>query len=141
MSYISEHRRMEPVLEAARALDIATNPAPEAIFEAGSGGFQIWCTPDDHPEEWNDVPMTKGAFSKPCSYVASVFWGWEGERITHLCLSTDAYELSDHLGSAEGAQSEGRYALHNRPEDLAWAETKVRHLFQLAGVRIPPIVV
>jgi len=134
MSYTSEHRRMRPVLEAARRLDIATNPTPEAIFETGNSGFQLWCTPDDHPDGWEGVPMTQGAFSKPCSYVASVSWGWEGERITHLGLSTDAYELSDLLG-------EGRYALHNRPEDLVWAECKVRQLFQLAGVRIPPIVV
>ncbi len=33
------------------------------------------------------------AFSKPCEYVASVGWGWEGETITHLLLSTDAYAL------------------------------------------------
>jgi len=125
---------MRPVLETARRWDIATNPAPEAIFEAGNSGFQIWCTPDDHPKGWEGVPMTRGAFSKPCSYVASVSWGWEGDRITHLCLSTDAYELSDHLEL-------GRYALHNRPEDLAWAECKIRRLFQLAGVRIPPIAV
>jgi len=132
---------MRPVLETARRWDIATNPAPEAIFEAGNSGFQLWCTPDDHPDGWEGVPMNQCAFSKPCSYVASVSWGWEGERITHLTLSTDAYELSDHLGSAAGAQSEGRYALHNRPEDLVWAECKVRRLFQLAGVRIPPIVI
>ena len=79
-----EHRRMRPVLNLARQLDIATNPAPEAVFEAGSAGFLIWCTPDDHPKGWDRVDMTAGAFSKPCEYVASVSWGWESERITHL---------------------------------------------------------
>ncbi len=127
MSYASEHHRMKPVLDLARAMDIATNPAPEAIFEAGSGGFQIWCTPDNHPSGWEGVLMTKGAFSKPCAYVASVHWGWKGERITHLCLSTDAYELSDHL-------DKGRYALSNRPEDLGWAERQIYALFTQAGV-------
>ena len=136
MTYASEHHRMKPVLDAARKLDIATNPDPEAIFEAGSGGFQIWCTPDDHPEGWDDVSMTKGAFSKPCSYAASVCWGWDGERITHLSLSTDAYDLSDHEG-------EGRHAnaYHNRPEDVAWAKEKIGWLFQLTGVPFFPIVV
>ncbi|MBC8506916.1 MAG: hypothetical protein H8D34_18785 [Chloroflexi bacterium] len=134
MTYASEHQRLKPVLEAARKLDIATNPTPEAIFEAGNGAFQIWCTPDDHPSGWEGVSMTRCAFSKPCAYVASVRWGWEGERIVHLWLSSDAYELGDHLGA-------GRYALHNRPEDLTWAESKVHRLFQLAGVPIPPIVI
>ena len=136
MKYASEHRRMKPVLDLARKLDIATNPDSEAIFEVGSGGFQIWCTPDDHPEGWDDVPMTQGAFSKPCSYAASVCWGWEGERITHLSLSTDAYDLSDHKGV-------GRHAnvYHNRPEDVAWAEEKIRWLFDHASVPILPIVI
>ena len=100
MSYHSQHRRMRPALDLARKLDIATNPAPDAIFEAGSGGFQIWCTPEDHPKGWDGVAMSQGAFGKPCAYVASVHWGWEGDRITHLCLSTDAYDLSDTTNSA-----------------------------------------
>ena len=134
MPYAREHRRLKPVLDAARKLDIAANSDPKAIFEAGAGGFQIWCTPDDHPGGWDGVPMIAGAFSKPCSYVASVHWGWKGERITHLALSTDAYDLGDHTGA-------GRHAYHNRPEDLAWAEGKIRGLFQLARVPMPPILV
>ena len=136
MTYASEHRRMKPVLDAARKLDIATNPDSKAIFEAGSGGFQIWCTPKDHPLGWQDVPMTQRAFSKPCSYAASVCWGWDGERITHLTLSTDAYDLSDHKGVGRHAN-----AYHNRPDDLAWAERKIRQLFAQAGVPMLPIVV
>ncbi len=134
MSYASEHRRMKPVLDLARQLDIATNPAPEAIFEAGSGGFQIWCTPRDHPlGGWGRVPMTKGAFSKPCSYVASVLWGWEGDKITHLKLSTDAYALSNHRHKGY------RFAYRNRRQDVAWAKRKIRTLFKKAGVEMPPI--
>jgi len=63
---------MQPVLDLARRLDIATNPEPQAIFEAGTAGFQIWCTPADHPKGWEGVVMTAGAFSKPCEYVASI---------------------------------------------------------------------
>ncbi len=132
MSYRSEHRRMKPILDAARELDIATNPAPKAIFEAGNGGFQIWCTPDDHPQGWDDVPMIAGAFSKPCSYLAFVHWEWEEDTITHLALSTDAYELSDHL-------HDDRYQAHNRPEDIEWAKKKIRNLFALADISMLPI--
>lgn len=132
MSYISEHRRMKPVLDAARRLDIATNPAPEAIFEAGNGGFQVWCTPDDHPQGWDDVPMIAGAFSKPCSFLASVYWEWDGDKITHLVLSTNAYDLSDYL-------DDDRYQAHNRPEDIEWAKKKICDLFTLASVPMFPI--
>jgi hypothetical protein len=72
MSYSTEHQRMKPVLDTVRQLDIAENPEPEAIFENGAAGFQIWCTPEDHPQGWNDVPMDAGAFCKLCAYVASV---------------------------------------------------------------------
>lgn len=129
MSYSSEHRRMQPVLDLARRLDIATNPEPEAIFEAGTAGFQIWCTPADHPKGWDSVVMTAGAFSKPCEYVASVRWGWEGETITHLLLSTDAYAMG------RGKRN------HNRQADLAWAKRKIRWLFKQAGVSCSPIQV
>ena len=129
MSYISEHRRIRPVLNLARQLDIVTNPAPEAIFEAGTAGFQIWCTPDDHPKGWDSVAMTAGTFSKPCEYVASVSWGWEGETITHLLLSTDAYALGS------GKQN------HNRPADLAWAKQKIRWLYKQTSIPFPNILI
>mgnify|MGYP001156649990 FL=1 len=133
MSYTTEHKRMKPVLDLARKLDIATNPAPEALFEAGSGGFQIWATPDDHPKGWDGVPMDMGAFAKPCAFVASVWWGWEGETITHLCLETDAYDLR--------AVKQRPPKIHNRPEDITWAKQKIRSLFQQAGIPCPPIKV
>jgi hypothetical protein len=138
MSYTTEHQRMKPVLELARKLDIATNPAPEALFEAGSGGFQIWATPDDHPKGWEDVSMTMGAFAKPCAFVASVWWGWESDpelapAITHLCLETDADDLR--------AVKQHPPRVRNRPQDIAWAKRKIRSLFQQAGVSCPPIQV
>lgn len=131
MTYSTEHNRMKPVLDLARQYDVATNPAPEALFEAGSAGFQIWCMPDDHPKGWENVCMDAGAFAKPCSFVASVMWGWEGETITHLCLETDAYDLrsiADRLSK-----------IRNRPDDVSWAKRKIRWLFEQAGVPCPPI--
>jgi len=127
MSYSTEHLRVKPVLDKARQFDIAENPAPEAIFETGAAGFQIWCTPEDHPQGWNDVPMDAGAFCKPCAYVASVHWGWEEESITYLALSIDAYAMREQQGES--------YAdVHSRPEDIAWAKRKINWLFAQAGV-------
>lgn len=135
MTYPDEHRRLAPVLEMARRLDIATNPDLAAIFEAGTAGFQIWCTPDDQPTGWQDAHLTAGAFSKPCGYVASVCWGWEGETIAHLILTTDAYDTMQAKTDRE------YYAIHNRPSEIAWAKRKIRWLFKKAGVPCPPIVV
>ena len=145
-SYSSEHRRMKPVLEAARSLDIATNPASEAIFEAGSAGFQIWCTPTEHPEGWEAVAPTMfpGAFAKACEFVASVHWHWDDETIVGLNLSTAAYALADRLPERY-TNSETRKVLldkesiFNRPEDIAWARKHIHRLFKLANVPMPPV--
>lgn len=136
-SYASEHRRMLPVMNKARELDIATNPAADALFEAGSAGFQIWCTPEDNPGgAWQKVTMFAGAFAQPCEYVASVCWKWgEGddeERIVGLSLTTTAYALSDLALMAAKDR-------HNRRDDINWAKKHIHRLFKLASVSVPPI--
>jgi len=60
MSYTTEHRRLAPVLAKARQLDIATNPAPEALFEALTAGLNLWCTPENHPQGWDGIPLIAG---------------------------------------------------------------------------------
>jgi hypothetical protein len=138
-TYASQHLRMAPVLAKARELDIASNSTAQALFEAGSGGFQIWCTPGDHPDgAWQQVAMIAGTFSKPCEYVASVGWKWgEGdaqECIVGLSLSTSAYALSDQaLIPAKDC--------HNRQDDITWSKKHIHRLFKLAGVPVPPIYV
>lgn len=138
MSYSSEHKRLRPVLDMANKYDIAENPAKEALFESLLSGFQIWCTPDDHPkgEEWDRVDWSAGAFSKPCCYVGAVFWGWQGETITHLELETDTFDLVDD-GFALRRTDERK----NRPEDIAWATKKIKWLFRQAKIECPAIVV
>lgn len=144
----TEHEKMKPVLAMARTLDIASNPDPGAIYEVGFGGFQVWCTSNDHPDGWDDVPLSKGAFSKPCSFVAAVGWGWDGETITHLQLQTRAYDLWSRrpdmyhnyaFGYAPIYPNQQRISIDNRPEDVEWAKSKIIQLFRLAGVPCPPI--
>jgi len=132
MSYFTQHKRMQPVLDLARKLDIATNPDPTALFEAGNAGFQVWCTPDDHPQGWGGIQMNAGAFSKPCEYVGSVHWKWEGEQVVALEISTTAYALAD--------QNPGEYSrqtIENRKADIEWLVDKIAWLFEKAGVAMP----
>lgn len=143
MTIQSEHYRMKPVLDLARQLDIATHPDPRAIFEAGSGGFQIWCTPEDHPEGWNGIVMNAGAFSKPCEYVGSVNWVWDEESIVALEIETSAYALADQMPDeycnlADIPAGFNRRTIFNRDADIEWLKEKIAWLFAEAGVPLPP---
>jgi hypothetical protein len=141
MSYTSEHRRLAPVLAYARRLDIATNPVPEAVFEALSSGFNIWCTPEDHPQGWDGITLIPGAFAKPCGFVGTATWKWDGEQVVGISLGTDAYDLADQRPEAFSKRSEGDWiSIHNRPEDIEWAAAKVRWLFEQAGIPCSPVM-
>jgi hypothetical protein len=146
----SEHQRMRPVLDQARRFDIASNPDPQAIFEAGSAGFQVWCTPEDHPQGWEDIKMTAGAFSKPCEYVGSVFWKWEDDRIVGLQIETSAYALADQMpdkysnppiipkGIKRQSIVKEQTTFFNREQDVNWLKKKIAWLFEKAGVLLLP---
>lgn len=143
MSYHSEHMRLKPVLEFARQLDIATNPEPSAIFEAGSAGFQVWCTLQDHPRGWDGIKMVPGTFSKPCEYVGSAHWKWEGEEIVALEIETSAYVLAEQKPDefcdlSEIPHGEKRRTIFNRDADIEWLQEKVAWLFAQAGVPLLP---
>ena len=139
MNMQSEHKRMQPVLDLARQLDIASNPDPAAIFEAGSGGFQVWATPQDHPKDWQDIVMTSGAFSKPCEYVGGAHWKWEDESIVGLEIETSAYALSDQKPAEFSAvHAPGRRTIFNRDADIEWLREKITWLFAKAHVPLPP---
>ena len=143
MSYHSEHQRLKPVLDLARQLDIASNPHPGAIFEAGSGGFQIWCTPQDHPKGWNGISMIPGAFSKPCEYVGSAHWKWDDDKIVALTIETTAYALAEqkpdqYCNLKEIPKGSNNRTIFNRDADIDWLKEKVTWLFETAGVPPPP---
>jgi hypothetical protein len=143
MSSTSEHLRMKPVLDLARRLDIATNPEPSAIFEAGSGGFQVWCTNLDYPQGWSGTTMSSGAFSKPCEYMGSVHWKWEAEQIVALEIETTAYALADQKPDEYSQMmnlvlDDKRRMIFNRAEDIEWLKEKVTWLFAEAGIPVLP---
>ena len=145
MSYHSEHQHMKPVLDLACQLDIATNPDPQAIFEAGNGGFQVWCTPMDRPQGWNGITMNSGAFSKPCEYVGSAHWKWEDESIVALEIESSAYALVDqkpdeYCNLHDIPDGFNRRTIFNRDADIEWLKEKVAWLFAKAGVPLPPMV-
>lgn len=143
MSYQTEHQRMKPVLDLASKLDIASNPHPIAIFEAGSGGFQVWCTPLDHPKDWDDITMNSGSFSKPCEYVGSVLWKWDDETIVALEIETSAYALADqkpdeYCNLIDIPKDFNRRTIFNRDADIKWLKQKVTWLFTQANVPMMP---
>lgn len=143
MSYQSEHQRLKPVLDLASQLDIATNPNPQAIFEAGNGGFQVWCIPQERPQGWSGITMNTGAFSKPCEYVGSVVWKWDDDKIVALAIETSAYALADqkpdeYCNLSNIPEGFNRRTIFNRDADIEWLKEKVTWLFAQAGVPLPP---
>ena len=145
MSFQSEHQRMKPVLDLARKLDIATNPDPCAIFEAGNGGFQVWCTAYGSSARMERDPMNSGAFSKPCEYVGSVIWKWDDDQIVALEIETTAYALADqkpdeYCNLMDIPEGFNRRTIFNRDADIEWLKEKVAWLFAEAGVPLPPFV-
>lgn len=143
MSHHTEHIRLKPVLDLVRQLDIASNPEPNAIFEAGNAGFQVWCTPQDCPPGWNDIQMVPGTFSKPCEYLGSVCWKWEGETIVALEIETSAYALAeqkpDQYCDWHEIPQDAKYrTIFNRDDDIAWLQEKITGLFEQAGVPLLP---
>ena len=143
MSFQSEHQRMKAVLDLAQLLDIASNPHPAAIFEAGNGGFQIWCTLQEKPKGWDGIEMNPGAFSKPCEYVGSAVWMWEDEKIVAIQIETSAYALADqksdeYCNLTDIPEGFNRRTIFNRDDDIAWLKEKIVWLFAEAGVPILP---
>jgi len=124
---------MKPVLDLARALDIATNPSPMAIFEAGTGGFQVWCIPQDRPRGWSGIQMHPGSFSKPCEYVGSVCWKWDDDEIVALAIETTPYALAE-----QKPDQHDRNTILNRDDDIEWLKEKITWLFAEAGVPLMP---
>ena len=142
--------QLNQTLAVVRALDIAHNGAPEAIFDPLLQGFNIWCIPQDNPGgDWLKVTkhMLAAAYSKPCEYVACIYAAWDEdvENITHLSLSTTAYALQDHIPSEYASNKHlsrnGRKSIFNRSDDIAWAKKKTAWLFEQAGLSCPLIVV
>lgn len=145
MSHALTHKQIEIVLRKARELDIS-KPDPQAIYDAGSGGFQIWCTPQNNPGgEWTEIRMTAGAFAKPAEFVASVLWKWEGKQVSGLVLTTSAYTLRDRFPNHfvdpadDMFYASSKESIHNRAPDLTWAGQQIEHPFALAAVPCPPI--
>ena len=70
MSYWKQHQLMKPVLERARALDIATNPDPLAILRSRQQGLSSLVYARKIIHKVGTVSLwILGTFSKPCEYV------------------------------------------------------------------------
>jgi hypothetical protein len=87
--------------------------------------------------------MVSGTFSKPCEYVGSAHWKWEGEEIVALEIETSAYVLAEQKPDefcdlSEIPQGEKRRTIFNRDADLEWLQEKVARLFEQAGVPLLP---
>lgn len=129
--------QMYKVLQLAQRLDVGANLDQEALFDARSSVINVWCTPDDHPDDtyWDQLEgqITKGAFVKEAEYVGGITWEWSNE-IGTLKLYTTAYLLNDQqVLKLSGTK--------NRPADIEWVIKKVQWIFKTAGVNYPEMII
>ncbi len=114
-SYASEHMRMKPVMAKVRELH-AAGANPKALFAPISAGFKVFCHEFDQPggkREWSACHIP-GAL-KSLALVATVNWRWTDEAITGLDI-----RLAHNTG------------------DIGWAVSKIRQLFDQAGMDMLP---
>jgi hypothetical protein len=123
------HASVSPLVEAAIIYDIATNNDPRALFEAGPGGLQLWCTEADNPGGlWTRIEMKKGIYTKPCAFIGAVRWqgGAGRSEEVKLVMTTIAYALCEkELVAME--------SIHNRADDVDWARRKMEWLWKASG--------
>jgi hypothetical protein len=126
-------KSLELVFRLLRKYDVSIDPSPEALFLQHLTGFTVWALPDNKPEGWPSSSMTfSKAWNKPAAYIADVVWVIKDGTLTALELETDAEELRVH--------SRRPPRIFNRPEDVRWTKSKVRWLFEKAGVPLPKII-
>lgn len=137
-SYRESHRRMKPLLELVRSLDIGYNHVAEALYDPLNAGFNVWASDEDHPEseEWEKAAkgMVTGAFTKPCAFVGTVLWRWDGEtaQIVGLDFETTPYLIRDIRNGYPGGswRENTEEALRNRDLELCWMKGKVDWLWE-----------
>jgi hypothetical protein len=84
--------------------------------------------------------LISGAFAKPCGFVGTATRKWDDNRIVAISLGTDAYDLADRRPEIFTRKAGKDWiSIHNRPEDLEWAEQKIRWLFSQTGGPCPPV--
>ena len=110
-SYVSEHMRMKPLMAKVRELH-AADANPKALFAPISAGFKVFCHEFDQPGGKRD--FSPGAI-KPIALVATVNWRWTDEAITGLDMR-----------------------LAHNTSDIGWAVSKIRQLFDQAGMDMLP---
>ena len=108
------------------------------MFESLAASLNLWCTPQDYPQGWDGVQLIAGVFAKQCGFVGTAFWKWDKDRLVAISLGTDAYDLANrHPQIFSRKAGKDWISILNRPEDIEWAEQKIRWLFSQAGVPWP----
>jgi len=66
------------LLERGRELDLNRG----GLWDSRLGAINLWASPEDRPEGWEEVEITKGALNHPRSYVAGFYGEYlEGEKL------------------------------------------------------------
>lgn len=115
-----DRKTVQNLLRTGHAFDIEKG----GYFDAHSGCVNFWCGPDDKPACW-DVPIDKGAFDEPRSFVGILDWEWDDKVETcTFRLEASPYDLPiSRLNETQWEQI------------FAWLRQKADELFRLADIQ------
>jgi len=123
------------MLRIARTLDVGKG----GLYDARSGAVNLWVSPEDHPDSWDGVVMSAGAFPEPREYLGAVELDFELDSDINTCvleLTCTPYERD----RATRGGVKRRVGEHPEPteDEWAWLTAKVDALVDLAERVVEP---
>lgn len=79
---------LKKIKSIGSTLDLNRN----GLYDVRMGAINVWCSPDDKPQCWQDV--TKGVLDYPRDLVGTISWRWAaGNTLADLYIDLSPYEL------------------------------------------------
>jgi len=154
----------ETMLRVGHSLDIDSG----GFYDSRSGAINVWASPNDKPDGWEDVEITCGALNYPRSYVGGVLGEYDDNfQTVHLTLDVSPYgrwdkerfrspvtdaevewlrmKVSDLIGLSmkemQLQQGDGIYCQYcDRPIKVSLLNDFLHHLTEIHGVQVNAVV-
>jgi len=138
LAYKAVDRKMWALmLQAGHVLDIEKG----GLFDSRSGAVNVWASPDDKPDGWDIVTITRGALSFPRSFVGSVYTEYDENELQDMHFSLVDLDPENVVFLVVDATPYDRWEItgKNRPDEqeqlnkeMEWVKTRIDKLFEMA---------
>jgi hypothetical protein len=113
-------------------------------YDGRSGCINLWCGPEDKPESWKDIDITKGALNFPRSYIGCIDAEFINDDTIEIQVSVIPYERAEEevaqhyygMTRIEAILAKKHILFNGRkeefmtplPDEWEWVENKAREL-------------